>query len=80
MEDQWSTPDLPRESLLGQVLEYAFYMRFSGDSNAQQILVTFVNANFLVLELIISVCLPSCLENELSEEQNSVLLISIFMP
>lgn len=52
---------------------------FSGNSNAQEILKTIVNANVLVLELINSVCLPSCLENKYFEEKNSVLFISIFM-
>lgn len=53
---------------------------FKHDSHAQSILETVVNANFLVLELITSVCLSSCLETELFEGKNSVLLLSIFMP
>ena len=52
---------------------------FSGDSNAPEILETIVHTNFLVLELSISVCLPSCLENKLFEKKDSVTFIFILM-
>lgn len=47
----------------------------------QEILETVVNnANFLVLELLISVCLLSCLEKKLFKKKKSVLFMFIFMP